>query len=133
MQEQPCSGIPNRAAPGTSHHDGETSERPFERGIGQVQTWRNRMSMMKMIGAAVLLSASIASPLFAQDAGVYGPYGHGPRGQGETYYRSYGQVDPDFLPPRNNREYRNLQSFRFSGRDPSRVGGESPSLSSPPD
>jgi hypothetical protein len=90
------------------------------------------MNKMKMISAAVLLSATVASPVFAQDADTYGP-GATPYAarHPQTFYRSYGQVNPDFLPPRNNDEYRNLQNFGFTGRNPSRVGGESPSLNQP--
>jgi hypothetical protein len=40
-------------------------------------------------------------------------------------------MNSDFLPPQNNDEYRNLQNFGFTGRNPSRVGGESPSLNPP--
>jgi hypothetical protein len=49
----------------------------------------------------------------------------------QTYYRSYDQVNPDYLPPRDIDEYRNLQNFGLSGRDPSRVGGETPNLHPP--
>jgi hypothetical protein len=90
------------------------------------------MNKMKMISAAVLLSATVASPVFAQDGDTYGPSAtpYAAR-HPQTFYRSYSQVNPDFLPPRNNDEYRNLQNFGFTGRNPSRVGGESPSLNPP--
>ena len=90
------------------------------------------MNRMKTISAAVLLSAAVAAPAFAQDADMYGaqPYA-GPVRHSQLFYRSYGQPNPDFLPPRNNLEYWNLQNFGFTGRDPSRVGGNSPSLNPP--
>jgi hypothetical protein len=89
------------------------------------------MNKMKMISAAVILSATVATPVLAQDVGTYGPAGAAPMRHSQTYYRSYGRGNSDFLPPRNDEEYRNLQNFGFSGRDPSRVGGESPSLNPP--
>ena len=90
------------------------------------------MNKMKMIGAAVILSATVATPVLAQDVGTYGaaPYA-GPARHSQTFYRSYNQMNSDFLSPQNNDEYRNLQNFGFTGRDPSRVGGESPSLNPP--
>jgi hypothetical protein len=84
------------------------------------------MDLTKTITAAVVLSASIAAPALAQDA-FYGgaPYRHAPQ-----YYRSY-DVPPGSYAPRNKQEYWNQQNFGFSGRDPSRVGGESPNLNPP--
>jgi hypothetical protein len=90
-----------------------------------------QMNRMKTISAAIILSASVAAPAFAQEAG-YGapaPYQRGVAPQ--TYYRSYGQVPGSYMPPRDNQEYWNLQNFGTTGRDPSRVGGESPSLNPP--
>ena len=87
------------------------------------------MNTMKAIGAAAILSAAFAAPAFAQE--TYAPYAGGPYGPGSrppTYYRSYGQVPGDYLPPRNTDEYWNLENHGFTGRDPSRVGGESPSV-----
>jgi hypothetical protein len=89
------------------------------------------MHMVKALSAAAILSA-IAGPVFAQEV-EYGPAAraapYGSRAQ--TYYRSYDQVNPDYLPPRDIDEYRNLQNFGLSGRDPSRVGGETPNLHPP--
>jgi hypothetical protein len=91
------------------------------------------MNKLKLISAAVIVSASIVGPAFAQDMGMDGPYVRaapyaGPASRPQTYYRSYGQVSPEYYAPRNDDEYRNLQNFGFSGRDPSRVGGQSPDL-----
>jgi hypothetical protein len=86
------------------------------------------MNTIKALGAAAILSACIATPVFAQE--VYGPYarpGYAPVAPPPTYYRTYGAVPGDY-PPTNIDEYRNLQNHGFTGRDPSRVGGESPSL-----
>lgn len=84
------------------------------------------MSTIKAITAAAILCASIATPVFAQEYRPYvgGPYERGPA----TYYGAYGQVPGSYLPPRNTDEYWNLVNHGFTGRDPSRVGGESPSL-----
>ena len=84
--------------------------------------------IMKLISAAAILSASITVPAFAQEAyRSYGaPYPYGP----PTYYRSY-DVPPGSYAPRNIDEYRNQRNFGFSGRDPSRVGGDSPNVKPP--
>ncbi len=84
------------------------------------------MNTMKAISAAALLSAILATPVFAQGYRPYigGPYGRGPDG----FYGAYGQAPGDYLPPRNADEYWNLVNHGFTGRDPSRVGGSSPSL-----
>jgi hypothetical protein len=85
------------------------------------------MNRLKAISAAVVLSAAVATPAFAQE--VYGPYPYGPVGPAPTFY--YGQVPGNYLPPRNAEEYWNLVNHGFTGRDPSRVGGNSPSLKPP--
>jgi hypothetical protein len=90
------------------------------------------MHMMKAISAAVVLSAAIATPVLAQE--VYGPgvgaapYPYGPGSRVQTYYRSYDRAAPGDYLPSDIDQYRNLQNYGFSGRDPSRVGGESPNL-----
>jgi hypothetical protein len=86
------------------------------------------MNRLKAISAAVVLSAAVATPAFAQE--VYGPYVRGPYGPAPMYY-SYGQAPGDYLPPRNSEEYWNLVNHGFTGRDPSRVGGNSPNLKPP--
>ncbi len=90
------------------------------------------MNRLKAISAAVVLSAAVATPAFAQE--VYGPYvgaPYGPVGPAPTFYSPYGQVPGDYRPPRNTEEYWNLVNHGFTGRDPSRVGGSSPSLNPP--
>jgi hypothetical protein len=94
------------------------------------------MHMMKVISAAVVLSATIAGPVFAQDV-EYGPaagaapyVAHGPGSRAQTFYRSYDRAPGDYLPGDID-QHRNLQNFGFSGRDPSRVGGQSPNLTPP--
>lgn len=89
------------------------------------------MNTLKAISAAIVLSAAVAAPAFAQE--VYGPYvgaPYGPVSPAPPYY-AYGQVPGDYLPPRNSEEYWNLVNHGFTGRDPSRVGGNSPNLKPP--
>lgn len=92
------------------------------------------MNRTKTISVVAFLSATIATPVFAQDADTYGPsegYLGAAPAEPETYYRFHEQVDPSFLPPRNEEEYQNLENFGRTGRDPSRVGGDAPSLKPP--
>jgi hypothetical protein len=87
------------------------------------------MNTMKAISAAVVLSATIAAPVFAQE---YRPYARAPFQNGpEAFYRPHDQVPGDYLRPLNTEEFHNLQNFGVTGRDPSRVGGKSPSLNPP--
>jgi hypothetical protein len=86
------------------------------------------MSRIKLIGAAVIVSAAIATPAFAQEA--YSPYVSQPYARGPVYYRSYG-VPPGSYAPRDSEQYWNEVNHGFSGRDPSRVGGVSPNLKPP--
>lgn len=87
------------------------------------------MYTIKAISAAVVLSATIATPVFAQTVRPYAraPYEAAPG----TFYRSYDQVPGDYLPPRNSDEFWSLENHGFTGRDPSRVGGDSPSVNPP--
>jgi hypothetical protein len=98
------------------------------------------MSKFRMMSAALLLAAAVASPAFAAGDEGGGPIGPGSRngltpqpgvthhhalahhryGFRRAYNRWNGHYDPEFQ--------RNREDFGFSGRDRSRVGGESPSL-----
>ena len=80
----------------------------------------------KLIGAALIRSASTGAPAVVQQA-YYDtpPYRYAP-----PYYRPY-DVPPGNYPPRDTDEYWNEVNHRFSGREPSRVGGDSPSLNPP--
>jgi hypothetical protein len=97
------------------------------------------MTKMKALGAVIILSAAFAAPVFAQEAiGA----GSGLEPQLVTNYRSnyripdkqnvrgaYNLSGASFdAHPLTNEERRNLEDFGFSGRDPSRVGGEDPYL-----
>src|ERR1700732_3879434 len=83
---------------------------------------RNPMIKMKLLGAAIILSAAVATPVFARDAGAIGPGNrYGLESHPVTHNRS---VAPFYARPLTNEERRNIEDFGFSGRDPSRVGGE---------
>jgi hypothetical protein len=87
----------------------------------------------------IILSAAFAAPVFARDA--VGP-GYGAESQLVTNRRSnyrgpydqkfrgaYNQSGASFYArPLTNEQRRNLEDYGFSGRDPSRVGGEDPYL-----
>jgi hypothetical protein len=77
------------------------------------------MTKMKALSAAIILSAAIATPAFAQ------PTHHG---RASNYRGAYNQLNgPSYATPQT-RDDRNIEDFGFSGRDPSRPGGEDPSL-----
>jgi hypothetical protein len=77
------------------------------------------MTKFKTLSAIFILSTAIATPVFAQDASVPRP----------RHARVYDQSNHTFYAqPLTNEERRNIEDFGFSGRDPSRVGGEDPSL-----
>jgi hypothetical protein len=80
------------------------------------------MIKMKALGAAIILSAAVVTPVFAQDAGAI----YGLESRPVTNYRgAYNQSEASFYArPLTNEERRNIENFGFSGRDPSRVGGE---------
>jgi hypothetical protein len=92
------------------------------------------MTKMSALSAVIILSAAVAMPAFAQDeAGVLGP---GSRDRLETHHR--GARDNDRGENQTNgssnvnidteEHERNLEDFGFSGKAPSRVGGEDPYL-----
>jgi hypothetical protein len=94
------------------------------------------MTKFKTIGAIVILSAAIASPVFAQEAVVSEPAYSGPTYYGRAYDRqnfrgAYNQMNAPYYAPRNSDEYWNLENYGITGRDPSRVGGQSPWLNPP--
>jgi hypothetical protein len=88
---------------------------------------------MKILSAVAILSTAFAAPVFAQSA--IGPgYGSQPvtnyRGAyDQTFRGAYDQSGaPFYRRGLTDEERRNVENFGFSGRDPSRVGGEDPSL-----
>ena len=89
------------------------------------------MTRLKTLSAVAVLSAAIASPVFAQHARVNGPRHHGMAYDQQNFRGAYNQLNEPFHAAPPTEEERNLENFGFSGRDPSRVGGESPSLKPP--
>ena len=86
------------------------------------------MTKLKTLSAIAILAAAVASPVFAQDASVFEPDHHGRAHDQRNFRGAYNQSTVPYL---TSDEYRNLENFGFSGRDPSRVGGESPNLNPP--
>jgi hypothetical protein len=81
---------------------------------------RNPMTKLKTLSAVIILSAVVATPVFAQPYHVRHHY--------RDYRGSYNQmIGPSYAIPSTQSE-RNIENFGFSGRDPSRPGGEDPSL-----
>jgi hypothetical protein len=98
------------------------------------------MTKMKTLNVVIILSAALATPVFAQDAGMPGPeshYGFGPQ-PGPTYHgrvydrgdyrEAYNQLNGPFYAAPRTQDGWNIENFGYSGRDPSRPGGEDPSL-----
>jgi hypothetical protein len=89
------------------------------------------MTSLKTLSVVLVLSAAIASPVFAAEEGG-GSIGAGSRNgltsqlratvhrvsadSRSSFRGAYNRWDPEFT--------RNLQNFGFSGRDRSRIGGE---------
>jgi hypothetical protein len=97
------------------------------------------MTKLTTLSAIAIVVAAIATPVFARDA--IGP-AYGLKPQPVTKHRSsyrgpynqkfrgaYNRSNASFYArPLTNEERRNIEDFGFSGRDPSRVGGEDPYL-----
>jgi hypothetical protein len=85
--------------------------------------WRKQMTRTKVLSAALILSATFATPVFARD-------------HGQTHVRhfrgAYNQmIGPSYYAAPYSQSQRNLEDFGFSGRDPSRPGGMDPNLNPP--
>ena len=79
------------------------------------------MTKLKTLSAVIILSAVVATPVFAQPYHVRHHY--------RDYRGSYNQLNSSGdAAPQTRDQFRNLENFGFSGRDPSRVGGEDPYL-----
>lgn len=76
------------------------------------------MTKLKTLSVAIILSTAVATPVIAQ-----------PAHHGRANYRgAYNQMTEPFYAAPQTQGERNIENFGFSGRDPSRVGGEDPSL-----
>jgi hypothetical protein len=103
------------------------------------QNGESQMTKVKTLSAMIILSAAVATPLFAQDAGVLGPgsrYGFepqpGPTYHGRAYDRrnfrgAYNQLNGPFYAAPRMLDW-TMENFGYGGRDPSRPGGEDPSF-----
>jgi hypothetical protein len=101
------------------------------------------MTKMNTLSAVIILFAAVAAPVFAQEmGGAMGP-GSSNGLEPEPVPTYHGRADQNFRGAKNQlngpsnsiqreEDERNIEDFGFSGRDPSRVGGEDPSLN-PPD
>jgi hypothetical protein len=81
---------------------------------------RRPLTKMKLL-AAVFLSAAITTPAFAQEFRAHGPTHH-------VRSHNHQSVHAEDAASLTGEEYRNLESYGFSGKDPSRVGGEDADL-----
>lgn len=89
------------------------------------------MTKIKVLSAVAILSTVFATPVLAQSAvGQESQFVTNYRGQlDQTFRNAYDQSGaPLYARHLTNEEQRNLEDFGFSGRDPSRVGGEDPAL-----
>lgn len=90
---------------------------------------RDTMTKIKALSAVIIVSAAIATPVFAQEA-----MGPGYASQSVTPYDrmfrgAYNPSDAEFYAqPLSSKERGNVANFGFTGRDGSRVGGEDPYL-----
>jgi hypothetical protein len=75
------------------------------------------MTKLKALSAVIILCTAVATPVFAQST-------HHVRNFRGAYNR---MTEPSYAIPQTQ-DQRNLENFGFTGRDPSRVGGEDPSL-----
>jgi hypothetical protein len=89
------------------------------------------MAKMKTLSAVIILSAAVATPVFAQDEGVRGPGSRYGLEQQRGSRGAYNQLNgPSYATARalDDEDKRNIDSFGFSGRDPSVPGGRDASL-----
>ena len=89
------------------------------------------MTKMKTLSAAIVLSAAVATPVFAQDAGVRGPGNRYGLEQQRGSRGAYNQLNgPTYAGARalDDEDKRDIDNFGFSGRDPSVPGGKDSSL-----
>jgi hypothetical protein len=84
-----------------------------------------RKTVLTILGA-LLITGSAVQVASASNYHVYN------RGHDRSAFRgAYNQVNEPFYAAPQTRAGRNIENFGFSGRDPSRVGGEDPSLNPP--
>lgn len=77
--------------------------------------WRSPMTKIKTLTAMIILCTAVATPVFAKGMNYHS----------QSFRKAYNQAT---VPSFSAQEDRNIENFGFSGMDPSRVGGEDPSL-----
>ena len=86
---------------------------------------------IKTLSAIAILTAAVATPVFAQDAGVRGPGSRYGLEQQRGSRGAYNQLNgPSYTTARalDDEDKRDIENFGFSGRDPSVPGGRDASL-----
>jgi hypothetical protein len=79
------------------------------------------MTKFKILSAIVILSTAIAAPVLAK-SNYRIP-------DDQNFRGAYNQSNaPFYAQPLTNKDRDNIEDFGFSGRDPTRVGGEDPYL-----
>jgi hypothetical protein len=79
------------------------------------------MDKLKTLSAVIVLSATLATPVFAQ-----------PTHHIRHFRGAYNQmIGPSYYPVPSSQSERNIENFGFSGRDRSRPGGWDPNLNPP--
>ena len=89
------------------------------------QNGESQMTKMKTLSAVIILSAAVAAPVFAQDAGVRGPES---RSGLEPHRGAYNRLNgPSYATPRTG-SGRNTENFGSIEKDPSIPGAEDTTL-----
>jgi hypothetical protein len=87
------------------------------------------MTKMETLSAMIILSAAIATPVFAQDAGVLQPGSHrASKPQPVANYQSNFRAGFNQLNGTPRTQDDSKEKLGFAGRDPSQVGGEDPTF-----
>jgi len=87
------------------------------------------MTKMETLSAVIILSAAIATPVFAQDAGVLQPGSHrASKPQPVANYQSNFRAGFNQLNGTPRTQDDSKEKLGFGGRDPSQVGGEDPTF-----
>jgi hypothetical protein len=90
---------------------------------------RSQMTRLRTLSAFIFLSTAVATPAFAQDTGAQAARTQHGRDHALQKYRGvYNQLNGPLYAIPSTPDRRNIGSFGFSGRDPSRVGGEDADL-----
>jgi hypothetical protein len=91
------------------------------------QNGENQMTKMETLSAVIILSAAIATPVFAQDASVLQP-GSRSKPQPVANYQSNFRAGFNQLNGASRTQDDSKEKLGFGGIDPSQVGGEDPTF-----